>query len=217
MNQQPEPARREQTNALFALYARRRTRAPGELRNPRGARLRWASDLVGRDVASFAELTAGEAGQLIDGLRASLAQPAEGRPDPWRPIRARDRAHAAGTAGRGDEDRGFVQLACADDFARIHGAARRLGWTGERFAAWLVSSSSPLPAKKIEEIRTLEEVNRLWWALKAMLRRSGKWASSAHQQETGHPGRSASEPCTLAALREIEVCSEAAESYPRGG
>jgi hypothetical protein len=194
MNQRPEPASRDQVNALFGLYARSRARAPKDLRDPRGARLRWASESVGREVASFADLTADEVRELIHGLKASLARPVEGRPDRWRPIRSRERAHAAGTSGRADEDQRFVQLANADDLARIHDAVRRLGWSRERFAAWLASRSSPLPSKRIEEIRTVAEVNRVWWALKAMLQRSGKWASSARQQESGHLGRSASEP-----------------------
>ena len=194
MNQQPEPATREQVVALFALYARRQARVPGEPRDPRGARMKWASESVGREIASFADLTADEVRELIDGLKVSLVQPGGERPDPWRHIRSRERARAAGTAGRADEDLRFVQLANADDFARSHEALRRLGWSRERFAAWLASSSSPLPSKKVEEIRTLAEVNRVWWALKAMLRRSGKWASSARQQESGRPGPSASEP-----------------------
>lgn len=168
-------ATRDQVVALHALYGQWEKHSIEFAADPRAARLAWASEAIGREIRSFADLTRDEGRELIDHLKESMGQPVVAeRPDPWRHIRARDRAHAAGTAGRKDEEKGFIQLANADDFARIDQSVKRLGWTNEQFASWLASNSSPLKGKN--QIRTVGEANKVWWALKKMLKRTGRWA-----------------------------------------
>ena len=178
MNDSQSLATPRQVAALQALYARWACHCVPEATDPRVARLSWASVNLGRPVESFLDLTRDEARLLIDALKGTLGQPLREQPHPWRHIRSRERAHAAGTAGRHDAESGFVQMASPDDYARIDEAIHRLSWTRERYEAWLQSSSSPLPVKKSAQILTVGEVNKVWWALKAMLRRSGRWHSS---------------------------------------
>jgi len=175
MNFDERPCSREQVIALQALYAQweRHSLPASEAGDHRDVRLKWASDIVGRALGSFSDLSHSEARELIDKLKGSMRQLITEKPNPWRHVRSRDRAHAAGTAGRADEDSSFVQLANADDFSRIHVALQRLGWTAERYEAWLSSKSSPLAGKN--QVRTVAEVNKVWWALKKMLKRSGNW------------------------------------------
>jgi hypothetical protein len=170
---------RDQIVALQTLYAQWLSHSLEIGTDPRAARLAWASESIGRSIASFSELSCNEARGLIDGLKGSLGQVPAGKPRPWRRIRSRERAHAAGTAGRRGADSSFVQMASADDQARIDEALRRLGWSSERYEAWLQSSSSPVLGKSGSAILTVGEANKVWWALKAMLRRSGRWYSKA--------------------------------------
>ena len=69
--------------SLWGLYARHSLDVGDG--DPRSARLRWASALVGRELASFRELHADEAIRLIDLLKQSLGQ----KTKTWR--RPRDR------------------------------------------------------------------------------------------------------------------------------
>lgn len=164
---------RDQVVALHALYAQWEKHSFESGSDPRSARLAWASDAVGRLVTSFSQLTRDEARQLIDLLKGSMGQDLNQKPNPWRPIRSRDRARAAGTAGRKDADPSLIQIASADDLARVDEAIQRLGWTRDRYEGWLGSASSPVA--KGAAILTVAEANKIWWALKNMLRRSGRW------------------------------------------
>ncbi len=170
-----QTASRDQVIILQTLYAQWKGHAIEEGSGPRSARLAWASDAIGRPVSSFSELTRDEARQLIDGLKGSMGLALTEKPQPWRRIRSRERAQAAGTAGRRDASSSLLQMAGPDDFARIDEALHRLGWTRDRYEAWLNSASSPLPEKGVGAIRTVAEVNKVWWALKNMLKRSGSW------------------------------------------
>lgn len=179
MNNQGRPITREQMIALQSLYSKWRTHElPGDA-DRRAARVAWASQNVGHPIASFLDLSSEEALSLIDALKGTLGQPTAQQPHPWRKIRSRDRAQSAGTAGRKDADASFVQMASADDLARIDEALRRLGWSKDRYAAWLRSSVSPLPSNVSGTIRTVAEANKVWWALKGMLRRSARWYPKA--------------------------------------
>ncbi|MGD1106937.1 MAG: hypothetical protein ABR865_07815 [Terracidiphilus sp.] len=198
-------ATRAQLIALQTLYSQWSAHTFPAGADARAARLAWATAAIGRQVFSFRDLTDDEARALIDMLKGSMGQPLIREPRPWRRIRSRERAHAAGTSGRKDADAAFIQMASPDDLARIDEALRRLGWSEEQYAAWLRSSVSPVPSKADSAIRTVAEANKIWWALKAMLRRSGNWVSCARRQERGHLGRSASAPRTRAALRETNV------------
>jgi hypothetical protein len=163
-----------QLTALHALYSKWHSHCIQDATDPRAARVAWASESIGREITSFKELTRDEARRLIDVLKTSLGQKLTRQPRPWRRIRERDRAHEAGTAGRKNAKPGVIQLVSPDDLARINEALERLGWTEECFQLWLQSASSPLH-KPDMAIRTVAEANKVWWALKAMIVRNGKW------------------------------------------
>lgn len=165
---------REQIVALQTLYSQQANHDIPD-GDPRAERLRWASEIVGREISSFSRLSRDEARILIDLLKGLNGQAPADRPRPWRRVRSRERAHAAGSAGRRRNQAAFIQMAGPDDFARIDQALDRLGWSSDRYAAWLRSPASPLKGAGPEMIRTVGQVNRVWWALKAMLKRSGRW------------------------------------------
>jgi len=160
---------RFQLRRLQTLYSVVTSRELGG-EGSREARLSWAAKAIGRTIASFSDLDSNEANQLIDTLQAELGQASF---KPFRRISDRDRAQAAGTEGRKRSPQDVKTIICAEDFSRINDAVARLGWTREQLEAWLASSSSPL--KGLTAIRTLGDANRVWWALKNMLKREGKW------------------------------------------
>lgn len=170
------PSTREQVIALHSLYGRWEKHALqlGD-DDARSTRLQWASEAIGRTIDSFSDLTRDEARELIDRLKGSIGQDLTQMPNPWRHIRSRDRAKTAGTSGRGDGDTSLIQLASPDDLARVNAAVERLGWTRERYDTWLCSPSSPVASKRAVAILTVADANKVWWALKNMLKRSGNW------------------------------------------
>ena len=172
-------ASRDQIVALQTLYTRCATHTMEG--DDRGARLAWASESLGRALGSFSELSRDEARRLIDALKGSLGQIPNEKPQPWRKVLSRDRAQAAGTAGRRGAASSVIQMAGPDDFARIDQALRRLGWSREQYEGWLGSPRSPIPAGDPRAIRTVTDANRVWWALKAMLKRSGHWRPRSSQ------------------------------------
>ena len=152
----------------------------------RAARLAWASDQVKHPVASFSDLTNFEAASLIDLLQKSLGQVNQGKRTGKRPrIRNRDRAQAAGTEGRRGFSSASSTMVSAEDLARIDNAITRLGWTRDRFDAWLRSDSSPLGKTSNPQIRTLGDANKIWWPMKAMLKRAGKWIQNDENKFQG--------------------------------
>lgn len=159
-----------QLRRLQTLYAAAISREFGG-DSSREARIAWASKNIGREIESFSDLASAEANSLIDNLQTELGQATPA-------IRARldrDRAQAAGTEGRRKGPRATVTLASRDDLKRVHDAVARLGWTQEQFEHWLHSHTSPLKGSQV--IRTLADANRVWWALKNILKREGKWSS----------------------------------------
>lgn len=165
----------DQVKILQTLWTQWQRHALLEDEDPRAARLKWASECTGRLITSFSLLSKEEARSLIDRLKESMGLSLTEKPKPWRRINSRDRAQAAGTAGRKNVQSSFIQMASPDDLARIDEAIRRLGWTRDRYEAWLRSSSSPVSSKDGVSVRTVAEANKIWWALKAILRRSGRW------------------------------------------
>jgi hypothetical protein len=161
-----------QLTALQALYSRWAAHVIQEIGDARAARLSWASGILGRKIDSFKALAGDEAGRLIDVLKVSTGQ--QVRP-PRRRIRSREVAQAAGTSGRRGVRSATIYMVSADDLARINDAIARLGWTRERFDAWLNSQYSPLRSRADKQIRTLADANCVWWALKAMLKHAGRW------------------------------------------
>jgi len=73
-------------------------------------------------------------------------------------------------------------MASADDLARIDELLSRLKWTREQFNAWLKSPRSPLASSNTVAIRTATQANRIYWALKAMLVRSGGWHRASRKK-----------------------------------
>ncbi len=173
---QASKANRGQIVALHTLFSAWHSHTIEATADVRAARLSWASESLGYRVSSFSTLTADEARRLIDILKGLCGQPV-GEPRPWRRVPARDRAHEAGTAGRKGVRSAVIHLVSPDDLARIDDALQRLGWSQDRFGAWLQSSSSPLHVhgEGKPAIRTVAEANRVFWALKAMMIRAGVW------------------------------------------
>jgi hypothetical protein len=169
-----------QLRALQTLYSKWQARTLDETSDPRALRLAWASESLGRNVSSFKDLTNKEAYQLINVLKTSLGQAINERPSRHR-IRSRDLAHAAGTAGRRGAQSAVSYMVSPEDLARIENAIARLGWTRDRFEMWLRSSTSPLALKADRQIRTVADANRVWWALKNMLKQAGCW----HPEDKG--------------------------------
>jgi hypothetical protein len=132
--------------------------------DPRLERLRWASQIVGRKISSFKDLTSREANSCISALNGALGLPLNSN--------ERQRSRQRGTQGRKNSGN-VVTLATTEDFQRIESAKHRLGWTQEQLDAWLRSPSSPLG--KRFQIRTQSDANRVWWAMKRLLKRAGKW------------------------------------------
>ena len=69
-----------------------------------------------------------------------------------------------------------MALAGEEDLARVRIEIDRLGRNEESLAKWLESPRFPLGGRT--QIRTLADANRVWWALKAMLKRGKEVASS---------------------------------------
>lgn len=154
---------RKKLIVLWNDYAKRSLDVVGD---ERAARLNWASGLMQRKIGSFNDLTAMEAARAISTLNKSMGMPAH-KP------RSRERGTAAGTHGRRGSDRSVAEIVSSDDLARIERAIERLGWDRKRFDAWLDSPSSPLGRHK--HIKTVADANRVWWAMKRLLQREGKW------------------------------------------
>jgi hypothetical protein len=174
-----------QLRRLQVVYAQFAKRAI-ELDDSREARLRWASEQVGRTIHSYSDLSRDEAKKLIDLCQGAMGiAPSKSTRRRTRVPRIRDeaRAHAAGTEGRRDGEAGVRSMATQEDLDRIQDAIQRLGWTREQFESWLRSPRSPL-ARKVAGTRiapvdpklsTWWETNRVWYALKSMLKSRGLW------------------------------------------
>lgn len=135
----------------------------------RERRLAWASELMGRELRSFNELTRKEAAKAIDQLAGG--SPASTQADQARGTEGRKAKAAPMNRGATRS----VTMAGAEDLARIQDALSRLGWDQARFEAWLRSPTSPLGRRANPQIRTVGEANRVWWALKRLLKRAGQW------------------------------------------
>src|SRR5258705_13176978 len=101
-----------QLTALQTLYSRFSERFPAETgEGSREERLAWASRQIGREIASFKELTNGEAVQLIEFLKQALGQDISSTPR----RRSREAAMARGTAGRRSEVESIAITAATED------------------------------------------------------------------------------------------------------
>lgn len=140
----------------------------------RATRLAWAKQTLGREVASFSELTIHDARRLIDAAQGELGHRAAARPG-TRERRSAAAAHRAGVDGRkGDTTYAATpQIVSAEDLDVLAEYYARLGWNKARFDAWLASSHSPIGRSKT--IRTQAQANRVRWALQGMLKDAGLW------------------------------------------
>jgi hypothetical protein len=168
MDQKSRPISPDQLKKLQTLYGQlvRHTDQGAD----RVSRIAWAQQLVSRPICTFSDLTSDEAHQLIDTLQGQLGIAA-----PHKRRLSRRAAQAAGTEGRKGFDSNETTLAGAAEFKRIQYALDQLGWNQAQFDAWLRSSRSPLPRKANPVLRTLYDANRVWWALKRILKSQGKW------------------------------------------
>jgi hypothetical protein len=160
---------------LQVLYGQLAAREIG-VDSDRLSRLRWATERLGKPVSSFKEITASDAGFLIDSLQTELGvkAPSTRRLD-------RDQARRAGLDGRADgsEYSASPQMATAADLARIQTVREQLGWSEETFRGFLESSRSPLARRGDKSIRTTSDANKVWWALKRIARSKGAWKVKA--------------------------------------
>lgn len=136
------------------------------IEDQREARLAFAGEVTGRELATFRDLTRYEAHLVINALKKSLGLPIT--------VGSRTLAADRGLQGRGRSPRHEVMVS-KEDLERIESALARLGWNEEQYRKWLESRHSPLKGK--QSIRTQADANRVWWALKRMLVRAGVWAA----------------------------------------
>lgn len=166
-----------QLTRLQTCYAQMCSHLSG-YENTREARLRWASQILGRPVVSFSKLSLDAARKLIDAAQGELGHRA-----PLKATSARSQgrkqsaedARRAGLDGR-KVDAEFAdqpELVSAEDIETIRSYYQRLGWGEAQFESWLRSRTSPLRGRKV--IRTTADANRVRWALKGMLQDANLW------------------------------------------
>ena len=165
----PQQLKRLQT--LWGLFCPQSQLDPKD----REARLHWASEAIGREIGSFRELSAAEAATAIDALQEHLPADVVQKRRPSRHL-----AQAYGTCGRRGRLEKEVRLVDAETMRVLDGLIGSLGWTRERFDAFLRSPKSPV---RSGAIRTLAEANRAIWALKNISRRA-KASSANSSSET---------------------------------
>lgn len=168
--QQPSPAQLTALHSLFRLYS---PRFLGSARIERAERIAWASDRVGRSLASFSELHADEAARLIDLMKGVLGQriiapSRKAAQSKWRRP-DRDQAQAYGTAGRRSSSSNERTMVDTPTLALVDRLSAQLGWNQARLEAFLHSKNSPVSGGVI---RTLQDANGVIWAMRKMLRRA---------------------------------------------
>ena len=153
---------------LYAQFARHEIGVGTD----REARIRWASERLGREVSSFKDLSSQDAGFLIDSLQSHLGV----KMPPTKRLR-RDQARRAGLDGRKDgaEYQDAPQLATTADLARIQRILHDLGWDEATFRRFIESERSPLARRGDKTIRTTADANKVWWALKRVAQSKGIW------------------------------------------
>lgn len=169
---------RAQLGRLQTVYAHCVRRCLG-YNEGRDARLAWANERLQlpaeRRVASFSGLTEHQARILIDAAQADLGTRAPLKPGRRARQKLTTTAQRAGNDGRVTDTTYLNQpeMVSAEDLEVIASYYARLGWTADRFAAWIASSYSPI--KPSRTIRTVKQANRIRWALKNMLQDAGLW------------------------------------------
>ena len=167
-----------QIKRLQTCYGQLCTHSIG-FENTREARLAWAAEVLGRQIASFSQLTLDQARTLIDAAQGALGHRDPLKPGAKRqqePKRSAEAAHRAGVDGRAGETvyAASPEIVSAEDIETIASYYARLGWDLSQFDKWIHSRSSPLRGRK--QVRTTADANRVRWALKGMLQDAGRWA-----------------------------------------
>ena len=164
-----------QLGRLQTLFSQMASREIG-MDGSREGRMMWATERTGRKISSFRDLTCSEASYLIDGIQGHLGvkAPVVGRP-------GRDQARRAGLDGRkdGKEFDTAPQMVLPGDMARIQRLLDELGWTHDSLVIFLNSQRSPLAKRADKSIRTTNDANKVWWALKRIAQSKGLWRKSA--------------------------------------
>jgi hypothetical protein len=133
----------------------------------REKRLQWATQQLGRAVASFTELHGAEAGVLIDALKGALGQPVSAL---RRKRMDREQAEVFSKHGKHGYTPEAEVLATDADREEIYLLAARVGMTREQLDTWLASRHSPL-GRAGGRLLTMTHIGKARWALKSMLRR----------------------------------------------
>jgi hypothetical protein len=133
----------------------------------REARIRWATERLRKQVSSFKNLSADDAGFLIDSIQNELGVKA-----PLKHRLPRDQARRAGLDGRkdGQEYSDAPQLVTAGHLALIQRLRQQLGWSEESFRKFIESERSPLSKRADKQIRTTTDANTVLWAMKRIAR-----------------------------------------------
>jgi hypothetical protein len=138
------PAQLKRLQVLYGQYERHSLDLSGKSREER---LEWASERVGRKIASFKDLSLDEGRKLIDTLQGILQVKAPSK-----------------TPRRRDQATNDVVLIGEGDLDRIKQQLTRLGWDQAQLERFLLGSRSPLKGRA--QLRTLSDANRVYWALK---------------------------------------------------
>lgn len=162
----------EQMKRLQTLYSKFEQGAWGSRGQDqrRRDRLDWARINIGREIASFSQLTGSEANSLIDVLQVATGQ----RP-------SREVAQQLGARGRrGEAVRGGVleTMPSAAEIDRIQEQLTRLGWDQARLDRFLASPSSPLKGRS--QVRTLRDARKVYFALKRMANSAAPARAGVH-------------------------------------
>jgi len=128
-------------------------------------RIEWLRGLTKRAIQSSKELTRAEATKAIQAVMKMVPEQFRG---PKRRMSGQ-RARELGTAGRRGAAQQSTALPGKLELQAIEELKAQLGWDNTRFDAWLRSRYSPVRGM----VRTLADANRVRWALKAILKRTG--------------------------------------------
>jgi len=169
-------AARTRLQILYGQYAARSF----DVGTRREDRMAWATEVLGRAVDSFSNLTADEGKQLIDHLQAILSIQ-QTLPAKRQRMSKRD-AQKHGTEGRRDQLHDETTMVDGSEpiFRLIQMQMTQLGMDEERLKRFLRSSYGPNNGR--DTIRTLGDANRVWWALKRQV---------AYQDKTRKKGAAA--------------------------
>jgi hypothetical protein len=143
----------------------------------REARLAWSSARLGIAVNSFRQLTRDQAHRLIDEMQMMIPEELLRR----RRRPGRDEARTIGRAGK--RVSGIMVSAGAtppnaEGLKMLQAVLENLRWTEQDLARFLSSRTSPLRGR--QQIRTLDDLNKVLFALRKIERRKKKKNDICH-------------------------------------